>query len=129
MFSFFKKEKPVKEEAVLSPEEISAAEAVISETQTAIEEAQQEPAVLAGLYETLGVAQAKLSETDTAIDSLEKSLSYKKTIGDGYKTLMSLYNAKRAAAARSGDDAGIDYYMGKMDEMRQIAKQITISGN
>ncbi|OUK32205.1 hypothetical protein BU183_09505, partial [Enterococcus faecium] len=24
---------------------------------------------------------------------------------------------------------GIDYYMGKMDEMRQIAKQVTIKGN
>jgi len=42
---------------------------------------------------------------------------------------MSLYNAQRAAAARNGDDAKIDYYMDKMEEMRQIAKQLTISGN
>ena len=49
----------------------------------------------------------------------------KQTIGDGYKKLMSLYNQKRADAARAGDDQrGIDYYMGKMDEMRQIAKQV-----
>ncbi len=26
------------------------------------------------------------------------------------------------------DDAGIDKYMNKMDEMRQIAKKVTISG-
>jgi hypothetical protein len=60
---------------------------------------------------------------------LEKSLQAKKSIGDGYKKLMSLYNAQRAAAARNGDDAKIDYYMDKMEEMRQIAKQLTISGN
>ncbi len=42
---------------------------------------------------------------------------------------MSLYNQKRSDAARAGDDQGIDYYMGKMDEMRQIAKQVTIKGN
>ena len=42
---------------------------------------------------------------------------------------MSLYNAKRAEAARAGDDQVIDHYMGKMDEMRQIAKQLTITGN
>ncbi len=60
---------------------------------------------------------------------LEQSLANQKSIGDGYKKLMHLYNKKRAEAARAGDDQGIDYYMGKMDEMRQIAKQVTITGN
>lgn len=129
MFSFFKKDKPVKEEAVLSPAEKAAAEAVIAETQAALEDTDQTSDALAALYEKLGLAQAKLSDTDHAIASLEKSLGIKKSIGDGYKTLISLYNAKRAAAAKSGDDAGIEYYMNKMDDMRQIAKQITISGN
>ncbi|KPG70086.1 MULTISPECIES: hypothetical protein [unclassified Enterococcus] len=129
MFSFFKKDKPVKEEAVLSPAEKTAAEAVIAETQAALEDTDQTSDALAALYEKLGLAQAKLSDTDHAIASLEKSLGIKKSIGDGYKTLISLYNAKRAAAAKSGDDAGIEYYMNKMDDMRQIAKQITISGN
>ena len=83
---------------------------------------------LAGLYEKLGLNYATLEQTDSAIESLEKSLDHKLTIGDGYKKLMSLYNGKRAEAARNGDDAGIDKYMGKMDEMRQIAKKVTISG-
>ena len=129
MFSFFKKDKPVKEEAVLSPAEKTAAEAVIAETQAALADTDQTSDALAALYEKLGLAQAKLSDTDHAIASLEKSLGIKKSIGDGYKTLISLYNAKRATAAKSGDDAGIEYYMNKMDDMRQIAKQITISGN
>ena len=59
---------------------------------------------------------------------LEKSIEIKRSIGEGYKKLMSLYNKKRAESARNGDDQGIDYYMGKMDEMRQIAKQVTIMG-
>ncbi|MDT2614267.1 tetratricopeptide repeat protein [Enterococcus dongliensis] len=83
---------------------------------------------LAKVYEEIGLVQAKLEQIDSAIVTLEKSLATKETIGDGYKKLMSLYNAKRAEAARNGDDAGIDKYMGKMDEMRQIAKKVTISG-
>ena len=80
------------------------------------------------MYEKLGLNYAQLEQIDAAIESLEKSLDYKLSIGDGYKNLMSLYNAKRAESARNGDDAGIDKYMGKMDDMRQIAKKVTISG-
>ena len=40
---------------------------------------------------------------------------------------MSLYNAKRAEAARNKDNDAIDYYMAKMDEMRNIAKKLTLS--
>ncbi len=53
---------------------------------------------LAKLYEKLGLNYAKLEEVDSAIESLEKSLDYKLSIGDGYKKLMSLYNAKRAGS-------------------------------
>ncbi|MFN1222495.1 tetratricopeptide repeat protein, partial [Enterococcus faecium] len=48
---------------------------------------------------------------------------------DVYKKLMSLYNQNIADDARAVDDQGIDYYMVKMDEMRKIAKQVTIKGN
>jgi hypothetical protein len=82
---------------------------------------------LAKLYEEIGLAYAEL-EDEQAIPTLEKSLEYKLTMGDGYKKLMSLYNAKRAEAARNGDDTGIEKYMNKMDDMRQIAKKLTITG-
>lgn len=82
---------------------------------------------LASVCEKLGLAQAELDQKNEAIASLEKSLDYKLTIGEGYKKLMSLYNVKRAEAAKKGDDSGIDYYMNKMDDMRQIAKKVTIS--
>ena len=130
MFSFFKKkDKPEKTEHKI---ELSLQEkdSITEENQqllAKIVEAKQTED-LAKLYEKLGLNYAKLEEVDSAIESLEKSLDYKLSIGDGYKKLMSLYNAKRAEAARNGDDAGIDKYMNKMDEMRQIAKKVTISG-
>lgn len=135
MFNFFKKkEKPVKKEEKieLSTEEKEYLTTENQQFRSQITAAEQETATdqteLAALYEKLGLNEAKLDLIDEAIGSLEKSLEYKLTIGDGYKKLMSLYNRKRAEAARNGEDAGIDKYMGKMDEMRQIAKKVTISG-
>ncbi len=75
------------------------------------------------MHEQLGLNYDKLDQTDDAIESLEKSLKEKLTTGDGYKKLMSLYNRKQAESACNGDDAGIEKYMDKMDEMRQIAKK------
>lgn len=137
MFNFFGKKKEkvqaVQEKIQLSDERISELRDVIETTTAEISEIDPADAnineLLASLYEKLGLAYAELDEDDQALVSLEKSLDYKLTIGDGYKKLMSIYNAKRAEAARNGSDAGIEEYMGKMDNMRQIAKKVTISGS
>lgn len=134
MFGFFKKKenepkkRSIKEEKVLSPEATEKIQSEITQLNQEISTTQEKPK-LAELYEQVGLKFSELYENDQAIQYLEKSLENKQTIGDGYKKLMSLYNHKRADAARAGDDQGIDYYMGKMDEMRQIAKQVTIKGN
>ncbi|ELB55010.1 hypothetical protein OKO_01440 [Enterococcus faecium EnGen0056] len=134
MFGFFKKKenepkkRSIKEEKILSPEAIEKIQSEITQLNQEISTT-QEKHELAELYEQIGLEFSELYENDQAIQYLEKSLENKQTIGDGYKKLMSLYNQKRADAARAGDDQGIDYYMGKMDEMRQIAKQVTIKGN
>ncbi|EEI60867.1 hypothetical protein HMPREF0352_0937 [Enterococcus faecium TX1330] len=134
MFGFFKKKenetkkRSIKEEKILSPEAIEKIQSEITQLNQEISTT-QEKHELAELYEQIGLKFSELYENDQAIQYLEKSLENKQTIGDGYKKLMSLYNQKRADAARAGDDQGIDYYMGKMDEMRQIAKQVTIKGN
>lgn len=132
MFGFFKKKeqlKTVKEEITLSEEEQIALRTQIEQlVQLISKENQADVAKLAALYEELGLKQAILNEIPEAITSLETSLECKKSIGDGYKKLMSLYNQKRAESARNGDNQGIDYYMDKMEQMRQIAKQMTISG-
>jgi len=134
MFGLFKKTKKpekVEEKIELSVEEKERLTKENQQLMAQIAELEQadsaEVSDLAGLYEKLGLNDAELNQVDSAIERLEKSLDYKLTIGDGYKKLMSLYNAKRAEAARNGNDAGIDKYMGKMDDMRQIAKKVTIS--
>ena len=134
MFGFFKKKenepkkRSIKEEKILSPEATEKIQSEITQLKQEISTTQDRHK-LAELYEQVGLKFSELYENDQAIQYLEKSLENKQTIGEGYKKLMSLYNQKRADAARAGDDQGIDYYMGKMDEMRQIAKQVTIKGN
>ncbi|MDT2524318.1 MULTISPECIES: tetratricopeptide repeat protein [Enterococcus] len=131
MFGFFKKKsKPEKteEKVELSTEEKDRLNEDNQQLLSKISATSDDQTELARLHEQLGLNYAKLEQTDNAIESLEKSLEEKLTIGDGYKKLMSLYNGKRAEAARNGDDAGIEKYMSKMDEMRQIAKKVTISG-
>jgi tetratricopeptide (TPR) repeat protein len=131
MFGLFKKKESKAQEQTpptLTLEATANIQAEIDQIQQVISST-QEPQRLAELYEQVGLKYAELNENDQAISYLEKSLAEKKSMGVGYKQLMLLYNKKRAAAARAGDDQGIDYYMKKMDEMRQIAKQLTINGN
>lgn len=136
MFNFFKKKKEPKEqssdkkETALSEEEQTKIDQTIDEKKTAIAKAEdiEDQDKLAKLYEELGLAYAQKNDEE-AIPALEKSLELKLSMGDGYKKLMSLYNEKRKEAARKGDDAGIDKYMNKMDEMRSVAKKLTISGD
>ncbi|SNZ15695.1 hypothetical protein SAMN05421503_2718 [Terribacillus aidingensis] len=79
----------------------------------------------AKIYEDIGMTYLKIKEDDQAIDALEKSIQYKKTLGDGYKTLLRLYNKKRAEAAKMNDDKSLQIYMEKMDQMMQISKDVT----
>lgn len=132
MFGFLKKGKKSKPQVQKEVEELSDEEKTV--LQACVEELKQvlststEKENQAESYEKLGLLQDRLHQTDDAISSLEKSLELKPSIGDGYKKLMSLYNSKRAEAARNGDDTGIEKYMNKMDDMRQIAKKVTLGG-
>ena len=133
MFGFKKKKKEVPKEV---PKEMtSLSEEECTRLQQEIKKFEQELASCeesekqAKLFEQIGLDYGDLDEIEQAISALENSLAHKESIGDGYKRLMSLYNRTRGEAARKGDDQGIDYYMGKMDDMRQIAKKVTINGN
>lgn len=77
-------------------------------------------------YERRGLLYERIKDEDAAIENFEKSLEIKPAVGEGYKKLMSLYNAKRSTSAKQGDGEGIDYYMNKMDELRQIARKHSI---
>ncbi|WP_261028999.1 tetratricopeptide repeat protein [Streptococcus mitis] len=131
MFGFFKKKEPKQAEKPVG-------EVLLSEEERAklLEKVEEEKSKLTSLtenkglaeaYERLGLLYGELGEVDQAIETLEKSLEAQLSMGDGYKKLMALYNAKRAEAAKNRDSEGIDYYMSKMDDMRNIAKKVTLS--
>ena len=131
MFSFFRKNKPKVEEpkteikASLTSEQIVQIEQSIQQLQQQIANS-DDAKLLAVLNEKTGMLYYQLERIDLAIEYLEISLQHKKSIGEGYKILMSLYNLKRAEAATHGSMADIDFWLNKMDSMRNIAKQVTI---
>ncbi|MGT2910455.1 tetratricopeptide repeat protein [Streptococcus cameli] len=130
MFSFFKKkEKTTSKEVVeplLSEEDKTEIQNNIAAEESLLETLHSEED-LAVSYEKIGIWKSELNDVDGAIKALETSLDKKLSMGDGYKKLMSLYNQKRAQAAKERDNEGIDYYMSKMDDMRNIAKKLTLS--
>jgi len=77
------------------------------------------------VYEEIGLAFNELGEEDNAIDAFEKSIQAKKSVGNGYKTLLKLYNKKRAEAAKANDEASLQVYLKKMDQMMQVSKDVT----
>lgn len=130
MFDWFKSKKAKTEEntkeikeSLTSPEELR--ELIKTDLQKI--ESTEDKVELAKLYEQVGIHYSELNLPDEAIEHLEKSQGYQPSMGEGYKKLMMLYNAKRAEAAKNRDDAGIDYYMNKLDDMRNLAKKLTLS--
>lgn len=133
MFNFFKrrpkKEKIIEEKVELTEDQRKTLQDEISAKETELKRLIKNDDVdaLAKGYEELGVLQSEL-DIEASIESLEKSFSYKQTIGKGYKVLMRLYNQKRSEAAYKGDDREIGKWMEKMDDLRQIARNNTIGG-
>ena len=130
MFDWFKSKKAKTEEntkeikeSLTSPEELR--ELIKTDLQKI--ESTEDEVELAKLYEQVGIHYSELNLPDEAIEHLEKSQEYKPSMGEGYKKLMMLYNTKRAEAAKNRDDTGIDYYMNKLDDMRNLAKKLTLS--
>ena len=79
-------------------------------------------------YEKIGLLYSEIDNIELAIENLEKSLEIEISMGEGYKKLMNHYNQKRKDAAFAKDNEKIDYYLSKMDEMRNIAKSATLKG-
>lgn len=76
-------------------------------------------------FEEIGLAYYELGDEENAIDSLEKSLRLKKTIGESFKTLLKLYNKKRAEAAGNNDAVNLQIFLNKIDLLMQISKDVT----
>ncbi|MFC0232533.1 tetratricopeptide repeat protein [Vagococcus entomophilus] len=80
---------------------------------------------LAEIYERLGCDYEQLGETSLAIEYLEKSQRSKKSLGKGYKVLLNLYNQERVKAAKEKDEATLQYYLNKLDELLTLSKEMT----
>ncbi|KAF6628665.1 MULTISPECIES: hypothetical protein [unclassified Paenibacillus] len=128
MFGFGKKKNK-------EPKKEAAAEVVLTEERKeellrTISLKKEEVNQIAGeeqakVYEEIGLAFHELGEEDDAIDAFEKSLQAKKSVGEGYKTLLKLYNKKRAEAAKVNDEESLQIYLKKMDQMMQVSKDVT----
>ena len=115
-----KKEAPVQEEVVQDVGELlTKAQAAVTELKDKSGEER-----IAALNE-IGILYAEAKQMDEAIQYLEMSLSEKKDLGKGYRTLLNLYNTKRREDAKAKDDEQIQYYLRKIDEMMAISKEVT----
>ncbi|OAS87939.1 MULTISPECIES: hypothetical protein [Metabacillus] len=128
MFGFGKKKtkepkKETTEEIVLTAERKEALLRTISIKKEDINQTSREEQ--AKIYEEIGLAFNELGDEDNAIDSLEKSIQAKKSLGNGYKTLLKLYNKKRAEAAKVNNEELLQVYLKKMDQMMQVSKEVT----
>ena len=113
-----KKEEPVQEEVQDTGELLANAQRAVAELKDKSGEER-----IAALNE-IGILYAEAKQTDEAITYLEMSLSEKKDLGKGYRTLLNLYNTKRREA-KAKDDEQIQYYLRKIDEMMAISKEVT----
>jgi len=127
MFGFGrKKDKEPKDEPVESvlteerKQELLSAISSKEEAVSSLAEAEQSK-----VYSEIGLAYNELGEENQAMAALEKSLQLKKSLGDGYKMLLKLYNKKRAEAAKANDEQSLQNYLKKMDQLMQISKDIT----
>lgn len=130
MFGFGKKKdkktrQEIQEEeaVVLSPEMKEQVLQTISLKKQKLDQAEMKEQ--AKLHEEIGMEYLRLGDDDSAIDSFEKSIQLEKTVGDGYKNLLRLYNKKRAEAAKANDDKSLQVYLNKMDHMMQVSKDVT----
>lgn len=114
--------KPVAAEAVLTTERKEELFRTISLKKEEVNQITGEQQ--AKVYEEIGLAFHELGEEDQAVEALEKSLQAKKSVGAGYKILLKLYNKKRAEAAKINDEASLQIYLKKMDQMMQLSKDV-----
>ncbi|AEB06241.1 hypothetical protein Corgl_0114 [Coriobacterium glomerans PW2] len=70
----------------------------------------------------------QIGDTDRAIELFERSMAKEKQLGKVSTSLVKLYNVKRAAAARAGDDEAIAYWMKRSQAMLQLSKDM-LRGN
>lgn len=126
MFSFFKKNKSEDapkpaEEKVLSATEQAALDAERLRLETSLEAAGSSERI--GILNQLGDVCFRLTQIDSAIRYYEMSVQEQPALGKPYTELLKLYNMKRREAAKAKDDAQIERYMDKIDQLMKVTKE------
>lgn len=75
----------------------------------------------------LGTLSYKANLIDQSIEYYETSISENRSLGRAYTDLIKLYNIKRKEAVDEKDNAKIQLYLGKTDQLMQLTKD-TIRG-
>jgi tetratricopeptide (TPR) repeat protein len=76
------------------------------------------------LLDEQGSLYMKAGEDDLAIEAFEASVKEIARMGTAYKSLTTLYNRKRAAAAAAGDDEALKLWLDKLQALMQSSKDM-----
>lgn len=76
------------------------------------------------LLNQLGQARTDLGDTDGAIEFYQQSLAVKEQFGEAYNALLNLYNIKLKQGAHAKDNAAIQLWSGKLDELMAMSKRV-----
>ncbi|NDR54389.1 hypothetical protein [Actinomyces sp. 565] len=87
-------------------------------------EEQADPEARIKLLNELGGVQQELGDATAAIGSYEASMAIREQFGPAYNGLLTLYNDQLKQAAKSRDDAAIQQWTVKLDELTALSKRV-----
>jgi len=87
-------------------------------------EEQTDPEARIKLLNELGDVQQELGDATAAIGSYEASMAIREQFGPAYNGLLTLYNDQLKQAAKSRDDAAIQQWTVKLDELTALSKRV-----
>ncbi len=123
MFLFGKKKvKSSQEVKLLSDDDRKALVKQAEEKISTLEGLDDERQIL--ILNEIGSLYFQAELWDEAILFYEKSLAIKREMGKPYTDLMTLYNKKRQKAAEAKNDRELEFYLGKVQEMMQMSKDM-----
>ena len=112
-----------KQEIQLTDEEKKLIEISITELNAQLDSAVSDDEK-ADILNNLGIQNQKIGNNDEAIKNFEESLKIKEAFGPAFDGLTKLYNEKRKEAAFNKDDAQIQYWVKKTDDLLAQSKKI-----
>lgn len=76
------------------------------------------------LLNRIGTAHKRLGDAASAITAFEASMAVREQYGIAYTSLLALYNEQLRDRARAADEAGIQRWTAKLDELMALSKRV-----